>query len=427
MEEYFEKMAVKGWMIEKIGAFTARFKKIEPKKLKFTVDIFPYITVFDSPNSRNARDYRELCEESGWHFVTSANKFQIFYADADENLTPIQTDSMVEEKIIRKSIFGSEFLAFFLCLPALFFGFGSLFPFDYSKLFTNISIVTTIYFPVLLLPIAVYTGYYILWIWKAKRNIRNGLPLPRTTLKAARIRGIILLGVAAFLILLMLIAVVADVTGGYTLPIFAFLLPMVGILIGIWYKKTISNKERSRGKNIMIFAVTILSIWLIFTVFTIGILSSPSAFGGFTGRQNELPDQYIALELTDFGMQEMPHVKNFSKTASFVVPINQDYYEVSSEGAIRTKYIQAINEKIAKYIFDGMLKREGSLIYRLVSEAPADSWNVDKAYYINNDKTMILLLKDETVLYLNGKFDFSQPDIIKLSRDKLELRDTRFK
>ncbi|KUO53423.1 MAG: hypothetical protein APF76_09285 [Desulfitibacter sp. BRH_c19] len=422
MEEYFEEMAAQGWMLEKISAVTAKFKKINPKKIKFAVDIFPYMTAFDSPNNRDARDYRELCEASGWHFVTSANKFQIFYANSDENPTPIQTDSIVEEKIIRKSVFNTELLIFLLCLPALLLGFGSLIPFDYSKLFTNISIVSTIYFPILIIPVAIYTGYYLFWFWKARRNIKKGLPLPRTSIRAARLRGTILLSVGVLLIILMFIAVIADIIGGYTFALYAFLLPIPGIAIGIWYKKIVSTKERSRGKNIAIFAVAIFCIWIVFTVFTFGLISSRGMFDTITGARNELTSGYIALELADFGIEKAPYARNFRKTSSLVVPIKLDYYEASSDGVIRTNYIRAINEKVAVYIFDGMLKREGSLIYRSVSEAPAESWNADKAYYLKDNRTMILLLKDEVVIQLDGKFDFSQPEIINVSKDKLKLK-----
>ncbi len=124
MEEYFEIMAAQGWMLDKIGTWTVRFKKINPQNLKFTVDLFPYLTAFDSPHSQDVKNYQELCEQSGWHFVTTANKFQIFYANSDENPIPIQTDSSVEEKIVRQSVFGIEFLVFLICLPALLFSLG---------------------------------------------------------------------------------------------------------------------------------------------------------------------------------------------------------------------------------------------------------------------------------------------------------------
>lgn len=423
MEEYFEKMASQGWMLEKIGAWTVKFRKTDPQNLIFTVDLFPYLTAFDSPNNTGLKDYHDLCEQSGWHFVTSANKFQIFYANADENPTPIQTDSSVEEKIVRKSVFGIEFLVFLICLPALLFSFGGIFPFDYSKLFTNISILSTVYFPILILPIAIYTGYFFWWFWQAKRNIRQGLSLPRTSLRAARWRGMFLLGVGGLLISFMIIAAIADAINGYRFILLFLLLPASGLVIGIWFKKNVAAKERSRKKNLSIFTALILGSTIFLTVLITGlVLSSGKVFEGITGIESGLPEGYTALKLSDFGIKEPPKVLNFSERASFVVPVNYDYYEITNGKSIRTKYIKAASPGIARYIFDGMLQREGSLLYRTISQATGDDWDdVDQAYYLNDTKSLILLIKDEVVILLDGKIDFSQPEVRKICLDKLNL------
>lgn len=35
-----EEMAEKGWMIEKVGHYMAKFRAVEPKRLKFYVDVY---------------------------------------------------------------------------------------------------------------------------------------------------------------------------------------------------------------------------------------------------------------------------------------------------------------------------------------------------------------------------------------------------
>jgi hypothetical protein len=241
MEEYFEQMqmAAQGWMLEKIEVITAKFRKSEPQKLKFSVDIFPYISAFDSHESKSVTEYRELCEASGWRFVTSSNKFQVFYAKTDEDPIPIQTDSVVEEKILRKSIFSSEFLLFLTFFLIFFLSLGSLFPFDYSKLFTNSGIVSTISNPLLILPVALYTGYYLLWFWKAKKNIKRGLSLPQTSLRAAQLRGNLLVFFTALFIFLYLTAIIADALGGYTFALYFLIIPLSGVAVGLWFRNIV--------------------------------------------------------------------------------------------------------------------------------------------------------------------------------------------
>jgi len=423
MEEYFTQMAARGWMLERIELITALFKKTEPRRLKFSVDIFPYISAFDSHDNKKVLEYRQLCEESGWKFVTSSNKFQVFCAEAHQDPTPMQTDSVVEEKIVRQSVFSSEFIIFLFCLPLLFLSLGPLFPFEYSRLFTNSGIASTVLIPLLIIPVLMYTGHFILWMWKAKRNIKKGLSLPQISLRSARLRANLLTYTGGIIISLFLIAIIADAVGGHTFTLYFLILPVSVVAITLWFRNKVLSKLRSRAKNIAIFAGFVIGIALLTQVFTAGLISSLD--GGLLERamgfQSELPEEYAALKLTDFGHQEEPQIQAFSRSSSFIVPLNYQYHEVSDEGSIRTKYYQAINSSIASYIFQGMLEREGSLLYRSVSEAPAGDWNADRAYYLNDEQTMLLLLKDKNVIHLDGSFDFSLPEVIAVCKSGFSL------
>ena len=47
MEEHLAKMAEKGWLLEKIGAYLWTYRRIEPKQLTFSVCYFPKASQFD--------------------------------------------------------------------------------------------------------------------------------------------------------------------------------------------------------------------------------------------------------------------------------------------------------------------------------------------------------------------------------------------
>ena len=49
LEHHFTLMAEQGWMIDKIGMVTHRYRAVEPCKKRFFVDILPQITAFDYP------------------------------------------------------------------------------------------------------------------------------------------------------------------------------------------------------------------------------------------------------------------------------------------------------------------------------------------------------------------------------------------
>ena len=81
LEIRFAQMAEQGWMIDKIGMFYHRYRAIEPCKKRFFVDFLPQITAFDYPENEEAQDYRSICEDSGWAFLTANRQLHVFCAD----------------------------------------------------------------------------------------------------------------------------------------------------------------------------------------------------------------------------------------------------------------------------------------------------------------------------------------------------------
>ena len=71
MADYLREMAARGWLLERAGEFVAKFRASEPQDLQFTVDVFPYEGRLVSKNNPQAQEYRQMCAESGWQFLTS--------------------------------------------------------------------------------------------------------------------------------------------------------------------------------------------------------------------------------------------------------------------------------------------------------------------------------------------------------------------
>lgn len=59
--------------------------------------------------------------------------------------------------------------------------------------------------------------------------------------------------------------------------------------------------------------------------------------------------------------------------------------------------------------------QEGSIV-----EDSEKLWNVDEVYFLNYEKTEMILRSGKEVFFLEGK-DFSNPEIIRIVKDKLEL------
>lgn len=92
---YLEKQAEQGWMLERIGGFGWRFRRIEPQRIRFNVVYFPKASAFDPEPSEEQLAFQDFCSQSGWKLAASSAQMQIFYNEAPDPV-PIETDAAIE-------------------------------------------------------------------------------------------------------------------------------------------------------------------------------------------------------------------------------------------------------------------------------------------------------------------------------------------
>ncbi|MBE5893710.1 MAG: DUF2812 domain-containing protein [Lachnospiraceae bacterium] len=110
IQAYLEKMAAKGWMLEKVNNFYWQFRRIEPKEMHFAVTYFPKASEFDPEPGEDQKYFYAFCEQAGWKFIAQTAQLQIFYNEA-ENPVPIETDACVELENINRSAKGNFLIA----------------------------------------------------------------------------------------------------------------------------------------------------------------------------------------------------------------------------------------------------------------------------------------------------------------------------
>lgn len=91
IESHLEKMAAKGWMIEKISGKFYKYKKVQPQQLKFAVTYAPKVSAYDLLPTMTQANYLEMCEEYGWQVAILHNQLQVLY-NPDVNTVEIETD-----------------------------------------------------------------------------------------------------------------------------------------------------------------------------------------------------------------------------------------------------------------------------------------------------------------------------------------------
>lgn len=116
IQEYLEKKAEEGWMLEKLGGLSWTFRRMEPKKLHFALTYFPKASAFDPTPGEQELVFREFCAHSGWNLVAASAQMQIFCNEM-ENPVPIETDPGVELENIHATAKKVYLPSYFMLLP----------------------------------------------------------------------------------------------------------------------------------------------------------------------------------------------------------------------------------------------------------------------------------------------------------------------
>lgn len=420
MEDHFEEMARKGWMLDKVGEYSVKYKKMDPRELKFDIDLFPKLSAFDYPDNEDVMEYRNLCIDAGWEFIAATNKFQVFYSDKKDNLPPIQTDDRIKQSIVNKSLL-FEIIILAICLPIFIRSIGKLFPLDYNMLDSNISIAITIIGPIFIIPIVVYIFSDIIWMLRAKIAINRGNSLPKTNYKHLRYKILLLLYPSLLFILLFVIGLIFDLLSGNITGLLSILPTTIGLTVGTLFRKNKNRENRSKDKNIIIFILVIIVVIIGFNVIMPKLYNINEA--------EELKEGYKGLSLKNFELGS-PDYARFSKGGSIILPKYSNYYETTlgddrhyiNKDYISTDYIKAINNNIAKYLFDRVVQESISKYNGSIISEKEKYTDFDEAFSVEhngNNRLTLLLLRDDEVFKINSNLDLSNEDNIKVIINKL--------
>ena len=92
---HLEDQARKGWLLEKIGTWGWKYRRIEPKEVHFAVTYYPKASVYDPGPSEQERMLQAYCAEAGWTLAASNAQMQVFYNEASDPV-PLETDAAVQ-------------------------------------------------------------------------------------------------------------------------------------------------------------------------------------------------------------------------------------------------------------------------------------------------------------------------------------------
>lgn len=176
LELYLNRMALKGWKLKSIKTGgILKFKKIEPKNIKYVVDIVDEISLLDGKNSDYALEYREYCAEAGWEFVCERNKLQIYCAEEYKENIEIQTDEEIKfESIYKVSL---KYILITLIAPIiLFINQYITIKIDEDALFlaSNMDMILMALMVVMFIEGGANLTKFIIWYRKGSNALKNG-------------------------------------------------------------------------------------------------------------------------------------------------------------------------------------------------------------------------------------------------------------
>ena len=171
MGRHLEKMAARGWMLEKMTTFGWHYRRMEPKRLRFTVTYHDTFSVFDPEQSEGQQEYQDLCRQSGWEVAAANGPLQAFYTE-DEDAPPIETDPRLfldtVEQLAKKTLFPDILLLVLSVLEACMLT-GSLLHSPIRLLSSTASLVTAICWLSILVDTSITLFLY--WRWHRKAII----------------------------------------------------------------------------------------------------------------------------------------------------------------------------------------------------------------------------------------------------------------
>ena len=129
MSCHLEKMARRGWMVDKIGNFLWRYRAIEPQRLRFSIVYFPEVTGFEPGTPEGHLKMEELCAGTGWQLAATAGKYQAYFNEEPDPVE-LETDPTVQVQVIHRAMKKSFIPAYALLIVAavmnLYIQFGML-------------------------------------------------------------------------------------------------------------------------------------------------------------------------------------------------------------------------------------------------------------------------------------------------------------
>ena len=295
MSCHLEKMARRGWMVDKIGNFLWRYRSIEPQRLRFAIVYFPEVTGFEPGTPEGHLKMEELCAGTGWQLAATAGKYQAYFNEEPDPVE-LETDPTVQVQVIHRAMKKSFIPAYALLIVAAVMNLYTQFDLleaghshHYSGPVYYFSSVSWMMLPCWFLLMGIYLlelSRYFLWYRRAKRRAEDGLHTPSVNSIAVQ--------ASIYVLLVLLVAswATSSQMGNIVLPVLGIL--TAAMAVAVLTSRLLRKKGVSAGVNriVTMTVAVILSLGLVHGT-TFALLKH--------NREQETQNDNIPLRAADLG------------------------------------------------------------------------------------------------------------------------------
>lgn len=414
LEAYFQKQMKKGYMIKKINRIFMTFEKCEPCNMEFSISLFMPHSMIEYQDDKEKIEFLQLAENTGWEFACSTEFYLVFCKEKGNPINPLYTESETEYAAIKAVFKKSDLIGIIIILLYVLIVTPMFWiDFSYTSLLSN-SLLMMIIIPIVFFIILVCGPLSaLIMIIKNRKNARQNEPLEYPSNMNCRIRGWVT-SITFILFVLFTLIEMFHVSHNIWFFIICFLPSMVGILVGLFFRKKIITKKRSTAANVLILiGLTIVAI----TITNIIILNT-----SIKAENDAYIDDVINyLSMTDF--DNSAKIESYTELKSSVfVPKQITYNEINNfVNKICTTDYEVINIFFKDIIVDGIIDSNTR-----VTIGDSKLWQCDEVYYSKGMgyKNFLIHVKGNRIRYFSikfgRKFDINNDDIRKIILDAID-------
>lgn len=393
IEEYLEKMALNGWLLIWIKGPLFKFQKIEPQKIKYSVDVLRKdVSILDSLYEDELLEYREYCKAAGWTYMCQAGKIQVFTSKEDTKIVSIHTDEKEKFKVVFKSSLYNILKEFFITIMLIFnlnlqLSGGNT---DFL-LSSNFAIFTSsLTFLLILINIIKFLNFFI-WSIRAKIKLKENKFMPYNTYTQLKIKNILIQTFSLISVFTILLFILLDNSKEQKSNFQISIAIIFVCIISFFIKKFINRINFTRNTKISIFISSTLGL-----IFLLLFLMSGIIFSNIIN-DDKADSTYnnVNLELKDFTVKttfaEAPYIE-YSKS----ILAEKTYYSYGEGNYLTYSLLESKYPWVIKFYENKLLNRLNNYGLNLV-KINTNLPNNITVYSSSKKRSFVLISKDKVV------------------------------